>query len=52
MNAPWWTASAQSGGSGNVRVVDASTFPEVPSTATNLTTIMAAEYIFKRAFDR
>lgn len=35
----------------NLRVVDASIFPDVPSTATNLTTIMAAEYIFKRALD-
>jgi choline dehydrogenase len=38
-------------GIGNLRVVDASIFPDVPSTATNLTTIMAAEYIFKRALD-
>jgi choline dehydrogenase len=38
-------------GVGNLRVVDASIFPDVPSTATNLTTIMAAEYIFKQALD-
>lgn len=39
-------------GVGNLRVVDASIFPEVPSTATNLTSIMAAEYIFQRALDK
>ncbi|MFJ6567606.1 GMC family oxidoreductase [Streptomyces sp. NPDC091292] len=34
----------------NLRVVDASIFPDVPSTATNLTAIMAAEYIFQQAY--
>jgi choline dehydrogenase len=32
----------------NLRVVDASIFPDVPSTATNLTVIMAAEKIASR----
>lgn len=35
-----------------LRVIDASIFPEVPSTATNLTTIMAAEYIFQRVYSK
>ncbi|MBS2548315.1 GMC family oxidoreductase N-terminal domain-containing protein [Catenulispora sp. NL8] len=34
----------------NLRVVDASIFPDVPSTATNLTAIMTAEYIFQRVY--
>jgi choline dehydrogenase len=33
-------------------VVDASIFPEIPSTPTNLTTIMLAERIAARAFTR
>ena len=33
-----------------VRVVDASIFPEVPSTATNLTVIVVAERIFDRVY--
>ena len=33
-----------------VRVVDASIFPEVPSTVTNLTVIMVAERIFDRVY--
>ncbi|RZL76716.1 MAG: dehydrogenase [Rhodococcus sp. (in: high G+C Gram-positive bacteria)] len=33
----------------NLRVVDASIFPQVPSTATNLSTIMLAEHIYKKA---
>ncbi|MFE7569581.1 GMC family oxidoreductase [Streptomyces sp. NPDC057539] len=37
-------------GVGNLRVVDASIFPEIPSTATNLTAIMAAEYVFQQAY--
>jgi choline dehydrogenase len=36
-------------GVGNLRVIDASIFPEVPSTATNLTTVMVAEHIFQQA---
>jgi choline dehydrogenase len=36
----------------NLRVVDASIIPEVPSTVTNLTTIMVAEHIHRRAYAR
>jgi choline dehydrogenase len=36
-------------GVSKLRVVDASIFPQVPSTATNLTTIMLAEHIYKNA---
>jgi choline dehydrogenase len=36
-------------GISNLRVVDASIFPQVPSTATNLSTIMLAEHIYKKA---
>ncbi|MFD3563772.1 GMC family oxidoreductase [Streptomyces sp. NPDC058686] len=36
----------------NLRVIDASIFPEVPSTATNLTTIMTAEHIYRQALSR
>jgi choline dehydrogenase len=36
-------------GVSRLRVVDASIFPQVPSTATNLTTIMVAEHIYKHA---
>jgi choline dehydrogenase len=32
----------------NLRVVDASIFPDVPSVATNVTTLMAAEHIAAR----
>jgi choline dehydrogenase len=35
-----------------LRVVDASIMPEVPSTVTNLTTIMIAERIFQRVYAR
>jgi choline dehydrogenase-like flavoprotein len=35
-------------GVAGLRVVDASIFPEIPSVATNLTTIMVAEYIAAR----
>jgi choline dehydrogenase len=36
----------------NLRVVDASIIPHVPSTVTNLTTIMVAEHIYRRAYAR
>jgi len=36
----------------NLRVVDASIIPRVPSTVTNLTTIMVAEHIYRRAYTR
>ena len=36
-------------GVSRLRVVDASIFPQVPSTATNLSTIMLAEHIYKNA---
>jgi choline dehydrogenase len=39
-------------GLSNLRVVDASIIPEVPSTVTNLTTIMVAEQIFRRVYRR
>ncbi|WP_405801000.1 GMC family oxidoreductase [Streptomyces sp. NBC_01506] len=39
-------------GVGGLRVVDASIFPEIPSTATNLTTIMAAEYVVGRVYGK
>jgi choline dehydrogenase len=35
-----------------LRVIDASIFPTVPSTATNLSTIMAAEHIYRRSLSR
>ena len=34
----------------NLRVVDASIIPRVPSTVTNLTTIMAAEHIYRGSY--
>jgi choline dehydrogenase len=37
-------------GVSRLRVVDASIIPEVPSTVTNLTTIMLAEHIYKRSY--
>jgi choline dehydrogenase len=36
-------------GFSKLRVIDASIIPQVPSTATNLTTIMLAEHIYKNA---
>ena len=37
-------------GLAGLRVVDASIIPEVPSAATNLTTIMVAERIYERVY--
>jgi choline dehydrogenase len=37
-------------GLAGLRVVDASIIPEVPSVATNLTTIMIAEHIYQRVY--
>jgi choline dehydrogenase len=34
----------------SLRVADASIIPEIPSTVTNLTTIMVAERIYQRAY--
>jgi choline dehydrogenase len=39
-------------GLGNLRVIDASILPEVPSVPTNLTTIMVAEHIYRHALAR
>jgi choline dehydrogenase len=39
-------------GFSGLRVVDASIMPEIPSTVTNLTTIMIAERIFQLAYSR
>ena len=39
-------------GLSNIRVVDASIIPEIPSTVTNLTTIMVAERIFRLVYGR
>jgi choline dehydrogenase len=39
-------------GIGNLRVIDASILPAVPSVPTNLTVIMAAEHIYRRALAR
>lgn len=36
----------------DLRVVDASIFPDIPSTPTNLTVIMAAEHIAARMIAR
>ena len=36
----------------NLRVVDASIIPRVPSTVTNLTTITVAEHIYRRIYAR
>ena len=37
-------------GLAGLRVVDASIIPDVPSAATNLTTIMVAERIYERVY--
>jgi choline dehydrogenase len=39
-------------GVGNLRVIDASIIPEVPSVPTNLTTIMVAEHVYRHALAR
>jgi len=39
-------------GLANLRVIDASMLPEVPSVPTNLTTIMVAEHIYRHALSR
>lgn len=46
----WLTHLAQSKGLTNLRVVNPSVMPEVPSTVTSLTTIMIAERIYERAY--
>jgi choline dehydrogenase len=37
-------------GISGLRVVDASIIPDVPSSATNVTTIMLAEHVYQRAY--
>jgi len=37
-------------GLAGLRVVDASILPEIPSCATNLTTIMVAERVYERVY--
>jgi choline dehydrogenase len=51
---PWAVVDSQGAvrGLSNIRVVDASIIPEVPSTVTNLTAIMVAERIFRSAYAR
>jgi choline dehydrogenase len=39
-------------GIGNLRVIDASILPVVPSVPTNLTVIMGAEQIYRHALSR
>jgi choline dehydrogenase len=49
---PWGVVDAVGAvkGLSSLRVVDASIIPEVPSTVTNLTTIMVAERIVQRVY--
>ena len=49
---PWAVVDAVGAVKGltGLRVVDASIIPEVPSVATNLTTIMIAEHIYQRVY--
>ncbi|HZC51753.1 MAG TPA: GMC family oxidoreductase N-terminal domain-containing protein [Mycobacterium sp.] len=49
---PWAVVDAVGAVNGvaGLRVVDASIIPEVPSAATNLTTIMVAEHIYQRVY--
>ena len=51
---PWAVVDAVGAVNGlsGLRVVDASIMPEVPSTVTNLTTIMIAERIYQRVYAR
>jgi choline dehydrogenase len=39
-------------GLSNIRVIDASIIPEIPSTVTNLITIMVAERTFRLVYGR
>jgi choline dehydrogenase len=49
---PWAVVhgSAAARGVDHLRVVDASIMPRVPSTTTNVTTIMLAEHIARRYY--
>ena len=49
---PWGVVDAVGAVKGltALRVVDASIMPEIPSTVTNLTTIMIAERIYQRVY--
>ena len=49
---PWAVVDAVGAVNGlaGLRVVDASILPEIPSCATNLTTIMVAERVYERVY--
>ena len=49
---PWAVVDAVGAvkGLASLRVVDASILPEIPSCATNLTTIMVAERVYERVY--
>jgi choline dehydrogenase len=51
-NDPWGVVDSVGAVKGvtGLRVVDASIMPEIPSTVTNLTTIMIAERVFQRVY--
>ena len=53
-NDPWAVVDPLGAvrGLSNLRVIDASIIPRVPSTVTNVTTIMVAERIYRRAYAR